>query len=226
MTRPPGNHQTQALPVEALLERYLTAKEAVIQAGFAPEIDWQEGLCLQTLTESAFLREGAWVILNAGMRESVVRGLFGAISDAFQRWDSSAAIVAGSGRCVARALAHFNHRPKLSAIASLAAHVHDEGFECVRKRIAEEGVDYLESLSFIGPVTRYHFAKNIGMDVVKPDRHLVRMARASGFRTPADLCGAIGACTGDRVGVVDVVLWRYATIEPEYAQLFELCVAG
>jgi hypothetical protein len=203
-----------------LLDRYLTAKEAVIQAGYVEEIDWQDRLHVETLTESDFLREGAWVILNAGMREAVVRRLFDAISEAFEWWRSASAIVTSSACCITRAASVFNHQLKLKAIQSLALTVHERGFEEVRGRVMAEGVDYLETLAFIGPVTRYHFAKNIGLDVAKPDRHLVRIARATGFASPHELCEAIGYCTGERVAVIDVVLWRFATIEPEYEHLF------
>jgi hypothetical protein len=54
---------------------YLTAKERVIEAGFADEIDWQEKVSLEDLDESTFLRESAWVVLSSGFRETVLRGL-------------------------------------------------------------------------------------------------------------------------------------------------------
>jgi hypothetical protein len=54
---------------------YLTAKERVIEAGFANEIDWQEEVSLEDLDESTFLRESAWVVLSSGFRETVLRGL-------------------------------------------------------------------------------------------------------------------------------------------------------
>ena len=38
-----------------------------------------------------------------------------------------------------------------------------------------EGVNYLTTFDQIGPVTAFHLAKNLGLDVVKPDRPLVRM---------------------------------------------------
>ena len=38
---------------------YMDAKEVVVAAGFADEIDWQEGVTLEDVTESMFLREAA-----------------------------------------------------------------------------------------------------------------------------------------------------------------------
>jgi len=53
------------------------------------------------------------------------------------------------------------------------------------------------------------------------------MARASGRRAPAALCALFASVTGDRLAVVDLVLWRYATLRPDYiAELRALKVVG
>jgi len=72
------------------------------------------------------------------------------------------------------------------------------------------------SFDYIGPVTCFHLAKNLGVDVVKHDRHLVRYASYMGFRDATELCEMISRITGDRVAVVDLVLWRFATLMPAY----------
>ena len=65
---------------------YLNAKERVIQAGFADEIDWQEEVSLEDVDEHTFLRECAWVVLSAGFREGILRRRFQDISKAFLEW--------------------------------------------------------------------------------------------------------------------------------------------
>jgi hypothetical protein len=82
----------------------------------------------------------------------------------------------------------------------------------VREKVRAQGVDFLQTLDFVGPVTKYHLAKNIGLDGVKPDRHLVRLAKAARFQSPNDLCQAIANITGDKLSVIDLVLWRYLTL--------------
>ena len=59
-------------------------------------------------------------------------------------------------------------------------------------------------------------AKNIGIQVAKPDRHLVRMAKAAGYSDVQLFCRTISQLSGDSIPVVDIVLWRFATIEKDY----------
>lgn len=205
---------------EALLDAYLTAKEAVIARGFAWEIDWQAERCLDRVDESQFLRESAWTVLSAGFREAVVRRLFGPICDAFLGMQSAAAIQANRARCRRDALKVFNHRRKVNAILDIACMVDEMGFERVRRHIQQDGVRFLQTLPYIGSVTAFHLAKNLGLPVVKPDRHLQRIAAAAGFSSPQELCQLISDHFGEPVQVVDVVLWRYATLFSNYVIVF------
>jgi hypothetical protein len=200
----------------ALALVYLDAKRAVIDAGFAWEVDWQAMVNFDQLTESAFLRESAWVVLCAGMRESVVRGRFNALSDAFLEWRSAVELLQARRTCRRRALAVFNNRRKIDAIISIAARVAATSFDNLRAILAQEGVHYLQSLPFIGPITSFHLAKNIGLQVAKPDRHLARMARMFGFPSVQMMCGAISDWVYDPIPVVDIVLWRFATLHRKY----------
>lgn len=114
----------------------------------------------------------------------------------------------------------FNHGLKIRAIGSLCERVADDGFCNITRKIESGGVEFLRTFPFIGPTTSYHFAKNIGLDVVKPDRHLLRLCKAAGFSSPNEMCQAISAITGDRLAVIDIVLWRYATVTSDYTRRF------
>lgn len=204
-----------------LVESYLTAREIVISKGYAHEIDWQDSRCLSMLSESEFLEEAAWVVLSAGMRESVIRNCFRKISSAFLNWTSAEAIVRNRISCEKEAIKIFNHPRKISAIGSICNKVASIGFGIFREKVEVEGIDFLQGLDFIGPVTKYHLAKNVGLDVVKPDRHLLRLAKCTNYKYPKDLCQAIADVTGDKLSVVDLILWRYATLNPRYTLLFQ-----
>lgn len=199
---------------------YRYAKEMVMRRGFGGEIDWQARICVDTVSESYFLREAAWVVLSAGMRESIVRKVFPSISLAFHEWASAQSIVNNRQACVSGALNVFNHEKKINAIADIAASVYDSGFEQVMTSIRRMGVKYLQTFPFIGPITSFHLAKNLGLDVVKPDRHLIRVAEATGYSTPDEMCRDIAHIVGDTVPVIDLVIWRFATIEPRYVSVF------
>ena len=202
------------------MDAYLTARERVVAAGYAEEIDWQDQLSLDKVTESDFLREAAWVILSSGMRESVIRRCFASISRAFLSWYSAEEIVRRRSACVRSALQVFRHTAKIEAIGDVAAAVARDGFPALRERMRLKGVEELQLLPFIGPVTQFHLAKNIGLDVVKPDRHLVRIAHAAGFAEPASMCRLVADATGDRIATVDIVFWRFATLQPDYVKVF------
>lgn len=202
---------------------YLIAKQRVIDSGYALEIDWQATRDFERLTETELLREAAWVVLSSGFRESVVRRIFPRISVAFLRWSRADEISRQIRRCKKAALAIFGHRQKIDAIATIVCRVAQEGFQGVKKRIQLNGVTYIQEWPFMGATTSLHLAKNLGLSVVKPDRHLMRVANAAGYSAPDEMCRAIASVVDDSVAVIDLVIWRYATIEPGYLVDFSAC---
>ncbi len=203
-----------------IVEAYLKAKESIIGEGFAAEIDWQAEIRFSQITESDFLREAAWVVLSSGMRETVIRLKFNAISKAFYYWRNANDIIDNSEKCRNQALKIFHNQKKIDAIISIAEQISVQGFGIFKTNIQTGGVKFIQSLPFMGPATSYHFAKNIGLDVVKPDRHLLRVAATAGFESPKLLCEEISKSVGDRVCVIDLVIWRFATLNANYTEYF------
>jgi len=209
---------------EGIIDFYLLAKSVVVAEGFAREIQWQDGIRISALAESDFLREAAWVVLSAGMREEIVRRKFGAISIAFCNWLSAREIVVNAGCCRRAACGIFNHPKKIESILEIARRVEGLGFDVFRSKLDVEGVGFLRSLPYMGPATSCHLAKNIGLDVAKPDRHLTRMSVLAGYNGPEQMCLAISEAVGDRLSVVDLVMWRYATVNPGYRSFLGMCL--
>lgn len=207
-------------PVEGLAKRYLEAKAAVLMAGFAEEIVLQENAGSVPLTESRLLEEHAWVTISTGMREAIVRRKFPMISSCFFEWQSAALIHESALSCFHAAVRVFNHPQKIQAIIDTATFIAAKGFEVVATEIRTAPLTALRQLPYIGPVTVYHLAKNIGTEVAKPDRHLVRIAQACGYNDVQEFCGLISSFTGDAISVVDLVLWRWATISHHYLRTF------
>lgn len=203
-----------------LVSKYVDAKDIVINEGFDYEIDWQQDADFWSCSEQEFLREAAWVILSSGMRETVIRSKFEDISSAFLYFENASEIIRNISNCRNNALSIFNHSRKIDAIISLAFRVSIDGYDSIQKIIDYYGVDYLQSFDFLGPATSYHLAKNIGMPVPKPDRHLCRVAKATGYDSVGELCESISEITGDPVSVVDLVIWRFATIRNDYLVWF------
>lgn len=199
-----------------LLRFYAHSKGYLIGRGYGNEIAWQESRLFDRTTESEFLREAAWVVLASGMKEKVVRQKFPAVSSAFLDWRSAEAIQRKATKCRQAALQTFNSVRKVDAILKISGHVAGVGYSKVRESIKSEGVAYIRRLPFMGPITAWHLAKNIGFPCAKPDRHLTRMAAVAGFAGVHEMCDWIAKRVGEKISVVDLVLWRYATCRPDY----------
>lgn len=169
---------------------YLDARLKIIQKGYQPEIEIVENRYFKDINAEYFLNEFIFVVLSAGKSNKGVITISKKIRD--NNFD----------------LLVIGHSGKISAIVE-AVNNHEEWFkELKTKKNLEEILDYLESKPFIGKITKYHLARNLGFDVAKPDVHLQRLTNLFGFESANELCKFISKATGDRIGVVDFVLWR------------------
>jgi len=203
-----------------IVAAYRRVKDMVLRAGFGEEISWQASVDFNNISESDFLREHAWVTLSAGMKERVIRNLFHPISSSFYYWESAKIIVENESHCRNSALRHFNNIHKINAIIITAKDISSKGFNLFKSSIHIDPLKILRSLPYIGPVTCYHLAKNIGLQVAKPDRHLTRLANSVGYSDVQWFCKYISLQTGDSIPVVDIVLWRFASITEGYLDFF------
>lgn len=153
------------------------------------DIAWAEDLRPPTDADD-FAKEVIFVICNSGMKNTVARGIYERCMAALR-----------AGRPVFEV---FGHAGKAQAIERIWSARHEllQGFLAAPDRLA-----FLEALPWIGPITKYHLAKNFGADVAKPDVHLRRLADREGCTAQA-LCERLAADTGLRVATVDTVLWR------------------
>ena len=87
-----------------------------------------------------------------------------------------------------------------------------------RTAIERDPIATFNKFPLIGPITAWHLAKNLGLDVAKPDRHLTRVANALGFGDAFELCSAVATVTGEPKRVVDIVIWRYLANNPNLFQ--------
>jgi hypothetical protein len=196
----------------------MAAKEAVIAAGYAAEIDWQLTRRSREITEKDFLQEAAWVILSVGLSEGAVRAVFPAVSTAFLNWESARAIDARRDDCCTKALNAFRNRRKIAAIAAIVAHVAREGHDSIIQDLRVDGTLHLTRFAFIGDASSRHLAKSLGMQTCKPDRHLKRIASVFRYESVDALCGGLSGFLKEPIGVIDIVFWRYATLNHNYLQ--------
>lgn len=153
------------------------------------DITWSEA-CTDPVNAEHFALEAIYVICNSGMKNTVARRIYERVRAAL-REDESASTV-------------FGHKGKAAAIDHIWAHQETLYFDFL---MADDKVAYCETLPWIGGITKYHLAKNFGVDVAKPDVHLQRLANRESCTAQA-LCERLAKETGLRAATVDVVLWR------------------
>ncbi|MDV7341803.1 hypothetical protein RYZ26_19540 [Terasakiella sp. A23] len=208
-------NSTQAADTEIanqLMSLYESAKQTVVSLGYTGEIQWQDAVTGEDFTETDLLREAAWVILCSGFKEAYVRKVFDFISLSFCDWESADLIASRSDQCVDAAIQVFGNKRKVNAIAKLAQQVSEQGFENFKREIITEPISSLQTIPFIGKITSYHLAKNLGFNFAKPDRHVLRLANRHGFADVQEFCNRIAELSGDIRSTVDIVLWRYEAI--------------
>lgn len=201
---------TDRLDTVAVVSSYLAAKRSLVESDYVDEIVWQATRRVVDIDASSFVREAAWVILSSGMRESVVRECFSAITDAFHNWD--AAQISSDPSCIGRALRIFRHRPKLEAIEAFATYAASTPIDEIRRQLTADPEIFLRGFPFMGPITWAHLAKNLGLSAAKADRHLERLSRRLQRESVAELCAEVGSWLGEPIEIVDVVLWRWSVL--------------
>lgn len=153
------------------------------------DIRWAESIEPPS-TPLAFALETIFVICNSGMKNTVARGIYERVTQALRE-----------GAPVANV---FGHPGKAAAIETIwtARYELYGGYLASTDKLA-----FLESLPWIGGITKYHLAKNFGLQFAKPDVHLQRLADREGC-TAQLLCEQLAAATGFKVATIDTVLWR------------------
>jgi len=177
-------------------DTYLDLKKRIIDAGYADEIDWADEV--KAPHNSVILAyETIFVICNSGMKYQIAVQIFKKVIDAIKEGVPVKDV--------------FKNKNKARAIQS-AWDERDERFDIYESlQTDEEKIKYFETLDGLGKITKFHLAKNCGLEVFKPDRHIVRIADNYGM-TPSELCEGLAERLGERIGVVDLVLWRAANL--------------
>lgn len=171
-------------------DRFFKTIEQVCARGPGNEdINWSENVNPPVCARD-FAYEYIWVVLNSGMKNSVAEKINVKVRRAI-----------ADGVPV---FSVFKHPGKSAAIQE----IWDRRQHYFLKFVAcDDVLEWCLSLPWIGPITKYHLAKNLGLDVAKPDRWLVRVA-ADNNETVDDLCKRLADATGYRVATVDLIIWR------------------
>lgn len=153
-----------------------------------------------------FLQEYCWVVYASGFRFAVVKAKFPEITRAFRDFRPEAL---RRMRSVKPVLQVFNNQRKAQNFLDGAHAVIDEGFGSFKKRMASTGAEVLRELPGIGPITKDHLAKNIGLsDTAKADIWLQRAARRCNA-TVENLVRFLSDQFKETQHTIGVALWTY-----------------
>lgn len=178
---------------DSILPFYQRCKQRVINAGFQYEIDAVDKRYFKDATAKQFLSQFAYVVLNTGMKNQVAESMFKKLCE--------------------EGIETVNHKQKKLAIIYVQNKYEELFQELQQCNTDEKRVAYLETLPFIGSITKNHLARNLGIDCAKPDRHLVRLAYQFDFNGDVHaMCKFIHDKTGERIGTIDVILWRNSNL--------------
>lgn len=173
-------------------ESYHTLRRAVIEAGYGAEVEWAQTVG-PPADPLALFAEYGWVVVNSGMKNQVAAGIWRRVCDSL-----------AAGGLASDA---FRHPGKAAALQLAWDRLEERFVEYSAATRAGRLLDWCESLPWIGAITKFHLAKNLGYDCAKPDRWLERVAVAAG-ETVDGLCARLAAQAGDRIATVDLVIWR------------------
>lgn len=170
------------------------------------------------ITPEHFFREYIWCVYTSGFNAKIVSKLFPALLEVYSPLEGVFArgkTDVNAGDLRVQALAIVNNVRKVQSIIDTAfqggSEIKTSGWVLYRD-LKLSSPEKLEKLAYIGPITRYHLARNIGLlNHVKPDLHLVRMAKNWNFDNPISLCKSIQKEFDLPLGIIDLVLWYAAS---------------
>ena len=164
------------------------AFQRIKDAGYGWEVEAVEKRDIRTLTPEEFYRQYVFVVFSTGMKNQVADKMY----LKFMQGGRNPELIRHPQKKKAIERANLEYRNWFQDLMG-----------------SQDKVGVISSLPFIGPVTRFHLARNIGLlDYAKPDRHLNRLAARFGFADAQALCDFVGKTVGLPAGVVDVILWR------------------
>lgn len=173
-----------------IIDFYADAREYCIKAGYKQEIETVQNRYFKNVDVSEFLVQYVYCVFNVRMKNQIAEKMFDRFCE--------------SG-CDLNTIKHPNKKKAIGEAINKCGRWYARLMNCSTDT---ERVEFLDTLPMIGDVTKYHLARNLGMDVAKPDVHLVRLMKRFQFDDVQEMCKYVADISGDRIGTVDVTLWR------------------
>ena len=197
-------------------------------------------LDFKDITGPDFIRQCAWAIYGAAFSYRTLARYWDTLQEAYLHWDVHE-ITAQYGTVREIALRSINNSRKVNAILSIASDLEKRGWAEVKATLQgfisydQRGnpietpalMDHLDRLPNVGPVLATYIAKNIGIDAIKHDIWIRRLAKHMGYRCDKPGVNAMASdfqsISGERINVIDTVLWNWAAVPQGCLEPIELC---
>lgn len=186
-------------------EELYPAASAWAEEHYAGQIKWVRGVVSEPITKERFWREYCWCSLVSGFNAARVTKFFPAFM-----------AVAGEdpekSKCTAEDLqVVFGNKNKTRGIIKCRNIITGYGWRrFCEKYVQPKNVDLLNGLPNVGPVISHHLARNLGIDTVKPDLHLNRLANYYDFGSALEMCQMMQKRFGvATLGEVDLKLFLF-----------------
>jgi hypothetical protein len=175
---------------------------------YKEEIEKIRSVEFSAVSPELFFSEYIWVVHATGFSAKAVGVLFNKLIPAYGTISSLSN--ESSNDTFGRVSKVINNRQKSDAVHKTAKILSD-GIDKHGWAAFRDSNFNTPDKPYIGPVTKYHLARNTGMlDAVKPDLHLVRMAEHWGFGSPVEMCEHVKPVDLP-LGIVDLVMWYSAS---------------
>jgi len=200
---------------------------AMADPRIANDVKTAEQLDPSQVTESDFFRQCAWAIFGAGLKYDVLIKLWPAIQKAFFYWDVKQ-VVAQSDSVKTQVLQIFNNHKKVNSVLDIAKWLDKQGWPHVKTeflsliKVDQQGnimvtdklLEWLDQRPGIGKTLAAYVAKDIGVQSIKDDKWMRRLAGWLGYSPDAmgvlKMALDMQSLSKKKINVIDTVLWNWA----------------
>ncbi len=200
---------------QELRNLYNTCLQKVIGLGWDEDIEWSRKVTISDLNKVEFFEQYAFCVFVAFFRWSVIDKKWPDLTVVFKGWDYEE-ICQHKQEVEREARKVFGNERKVKSVLRCAEILSNRGWDNFRASLTSRDLSHqlelLDTLPGIGQAAKYQLAGAIGIDVAKPDRWLLRLASKYGYSATEEgvqeFARRIAELVGERVKVVDYVLWR------------------
>lgn len=211
------NFENLTAPSLETVEAYFRDARKFVNQYYPDVYNHYKHLYPSIVTSDFFLREYVWCVYTSGFNSHIVAKhfeniypvyheiLLNAETNLLTAFDHTLEDVMWQNisKCIA-------NRRKFDAILETIKFIAVYGYAKFSREYLQSA-DTMQKLAYIGPVTKFHLARNLGFDVVKPDLHLTRLADFFDFLSPLGMCQYLADNFDERLGVVDLILFYAAS---------------